>query len=190
MKILTLPIMLLSLTVANAVQAGKPTESYVFETEFDGAVSGYAISEPTNILGNNLNIVFNRSYSVSDFTMFLSEFGPCFVDSNGVTLATGVTMQLYQNYVDADLTVARFWFHAPDQTGNIDDVKYVLSLFDTSDDPVWSGTFPPGPDEIITRAAESWAIGPTKKNVKSACSGEGDFDENDTVIFYLQRRSD
>jgi len=182
-------IVILCLATASSVQArGKLTESYVFETVFDGAVSGYAISEPTNILGNVLNIVFNRSDSVSGFEIS-GYFGPCF--ANG---GTGVIMQVYQDYVEADLTVARFWFNAPDTTGNID-VKYVLSLYDTDLVPEWSGTFPPG-QEVISRNAESWAIGPTKKNVKSACSGEGTFDTNplndnysddDPVTFRLWR---
>ena len=187
MKILTLLIVILCLAAASSIQArGKPTESYVFETDFDGSVSGYAISEPTNILGNVLNIVFNRSDSVEAFYIS-GYFGTCF--SNG---GTGVTMQVYEDYVDADLTVARFWFNAPDTTGNID-VKYVLSLFDTEGVPEWSGNFPPGPDEEISRTAESWQIGPTKKSVRTACSGQGDFDpdnedpEDDPVTFFVRR---
>jgi len=181
MKVPTLLIVILSLVAAISVQAGgKPTESYVFQTDFDGAVSGYAISEPTNILGNVLNIVFNRSDSVEAFDIS-GYFGTCFSDGG-----TGVTMQVYQDYVDADLTVARFWFNAPDTTGNID-VKYVLSLFDTEGVPEWSGTFPPGFGEPpITRTAESWEIGPTKKNVKTACSGQGDFDSDPTNDIYFE----
>lgn len=173
--------------VAHAGKPGSETSSgEVFYVEFLGPTTGSAFSNPTENRGNIQNLVFNKDASEVQFNLDPAVFGDCFAQGD-----YGATMQLYEGYLDGlggdpGLT-ARFWFNA----GGI---SYVLELFDTVFEtppgPDWSGDFPPFDGVTIYRTAESWAIRTTsKKSVKGACTGVGDFGSSVNVAFALELAS-
>jgi hypothetical protein len=160
-----LMVLLCSMMMATAVQAGKPVGE-VFFTDFDGPVYGSAYSNPTADKGTIDNLVFNKPASEVDFNIATGgTFGSCF---NGKYPAT---MHLIDGFGSEQYLVARFWFR-------VDDILFVLELLDTDFDPsygpAWSGSFPPFDGGQITRSAESWEIRTTSKKVKSPCTGSGD----------------
>lgn len=168
-------VLLCSMLMATAVQAGKPVGE-VFYTEFNGPVYGSAFSNPTADKGTIDNLVFNKPASLVDFNIAAGTFGPCFNDGN-----YPATMHLIDGFGNDQYLVARFWFRA-------DDISYVLELLDTDPDevygPAWSGSFPPFGGGQITRSAESWEIRTTSKKVKSPCTGSGDLSA--PVVFTLE----
>jgi hypothetical protein len=181
---LYLTLLLIGLMVTAVAQAGKPGSGEVFYVEFAGPVYGSAYSNPTEDKGNIQNLVFNKAASEVDFNLGFGSgvFGSCFSQRG-----YGVTMHLLEGYLDGlgsdPGLVARFWFTA----GGI---SYVLELFDTEFEtppgPDWSGDFPPFDEQTIYRTAETWEIRTTKRNVKGACTGAGDFDESSYVDFVLK----
>jgi len=169
-----LMVLLFALMTAASAQAAKPIAGEIFYTQFgaggalgsSGPVYGSAYSNPTVNTGNIDNLVFNKPESQVEFNV---DFGNCF---SGNYVAT---MQLYDGFGSDEYLVARFWFKDP-----TDDVGYVLEMFDTEFDPrfgpTWlGGAFPPFAGGQITRSAESWQIRTTRKNIKSVCTGYGDF---------------
>jgi hypothetical protein len=168
------------------IYAKRPyAEEHRFSAFISGAVVGGGLSNLTAIRGHIQNMVFNKANSARyDFTTYfrnIVEYDQGGDGSSCFAIKPTGTMQMYDDF-QADGLMARFWFRAR-SNDDLDEVSYVLELFDTDwqgdeTSSTWSGNFPPlGNDGVISRTAESWSMETTKKKVKNACTGSGDFDE-------------
>ena len=177
----------MSLVLASSnISAKRPSaEEHRFSAVISGAVFGDGLSNLTAIRGKIQNMVFNKTNSANyDLAEYFRDIIVYDQGINGsscfASKPTG-TMQMYDDF-QTDGLMARFWFRARSNDG-LDEVSYVLELFDTDwllpeTSSTWSGNFPPlGNDGVISRTAESWSMETTKKKVKNACTGSGDFDE-------------
>ncbi len=149
---------------------GGGQETWSFSAESSGEVVGLYESKVYTISGDDQNLVFNdfnqNIYRLSDFFIIRDYNGKsgeeCFV-SSGINRAG--TMQLYDDLGnDADL-VARLWFRASndpaDPANQIDDLKYVMELYD--DGEGWAGSFPPNQAAWSVRVATRWELKTVRK---------------------------
>ena len=179
-------------TLFRVLQNTGGQETWSFSAISSGHVLGSYVSKEYGISNDVHNIVFNEpsnnAISLGEYFVLRDYDGR----SGNICFDTDVmigTMQVYDEFgSDADL-VARVWFRAAndpaDPGDSLDDVKYVLDLFDGGQG--WNGPFPPAQVAYSSRLATHWELrNPNKgwlRNEPCVSSGIVAFPASEGVLF-------